>query len=194
MEFGLKSDIFKAVRYTNAVRRMFGADRSSGGAALLKAILVIGQTSNESPYTNTRHHDDINSLYDDGAHVSVVCIEHFFTDGQDFAFFVAGRQNVTAFAHGAFGMQAYNGPLRATPITSRSHEILGVFKASDRSGGKVPKSSSHMEKVKWRYLFETARVAWSKLKVSLSKLGMMRARRETTLSREEQIGQILSAD
>jgi hypothetical protein len=157
-------------------------------------MLVIIKSFNETPYANTQFANDPSFLFDDGARISIVFIKNFFTDGQDFAFIVAGRPNVTAFVHGTFGMQAYNGPLIATPIMSRRQEFLDRFQIVKGSGGKVQKSSSQLERVKWRYLFETARLAWSKLKVHPLKLGMVRTKRAKLLSRETQVGQTLNAD
>jgi hypothetical protein len=154
----------------------------------MKLIGAINDDFNQLPYVNDQFDSDAHSRYDDGALFSIVFIEDFFTDGRDFAYYVVGRPNVTAFVHGVFGMQAYNGPLTATPMLSHGSEILNDFRLLDAFGGKIQRSHSRMEKVKWKYVFETARLAWSKLRVDPRKLAEIRKRNCLMLSRGERLG------
>jgi hypothetical protein len=155
---------------------------------------AIDDDFDQLPYVNNQFENDTNSRYDDGAMFSIVFIEDFFTDGRGFAYYVVGRPNITAFAQGIYGMQAYNGPLTATPMMSHGSEVLHAFQSLDRIGGKVQRSHSRMEEVKWKYIFETARLAWSKLRIDPQKLTRIRKRNHILLSREKRLSRDQGAD
>jgi hypothetical protein len=120
------------------------------------------------PYTNNGFISDPDWKLEPGRCAMVVYIQGFFSNGRDFAYYVIGEPNVTAFLGGIFGMQAYNGPLLATPIMFNGYYIA-------QNHDRVLWSNSHMERVKWKYLFETARLAWHKLLIDPRKVKYLRA-------------------
>lgn len=103
----------------------------------------------------------------------IVYIQHFTTDGLDFAYYICGAANLTKFLAGTFGMQAYGGPLFGTPIVLHSKEDLlsgnNVFR-HEKGGSRVCKHGPQTERLRWRYLFETARLVWSKMEFNFETL------------------------
>jgi hypothetical protein len=128
------------------------------------------------PYANEEYENDPDWKLKDNEFATIVYIEDFFTDGRDFAFYIIGRPHVTAFKKGIYSMPAYNGPIEASPMMSYNSEILNEESVYDTYGGQVERSHGRMEEVKWKYLFETARVAWSKLLINPRKLEKIRRR------------------
>jgi hypothetical protein len=57
---------------------------------------------------------------------------------------------------------------------SYNSEILNEDHVYEIGGGRIEKSDRPLEKVKWKYLFATAMVAWSKLIIHPRKLGFIR--------------------
>jgi len=78
-------------------------------------------------------------------------------------------------------MQAYDGPLKATPIMNYNSEILSGCAENGAEKCKVIPTNSPTERLKWRYLFETGRIAWSKLLIDPHKVRMLRARNAAIL-------------
>jgi hypothetical protein len=120
----------------------------------------------------------------------IIYIEEFFTDGRDFACYIIGRTHVTAFTKGVYNMQVYNGPIKASPMMSYNSEILKEEHVYEIVGGPVEKSDRPLEKVKWKYLFATAIVAWCKLIFHPRKLELIRKRNDRLLQykKEKAIG------
>jgi len=110
-----------------------------------------------------------------------VVIEDFFTNGRDFVYYIIGRYNLEAFTKGTFGMQTYNGPLNAAIITTDTFNVIAPDMWNDPEEYKVRTYHSQMEKVKWKYLYETARLAWSKMIIHPRKVTQIRARQDRTL-------------
>jgi hypothetical protein len=167
---------FAAVRTSSLGCGVLEADFCSCRDSYREILSAIDNDLEELPYVNKECKDDSDWVLQDNEHASIVYIEDFFTDGRDFAYYIIGRQNVTAFQAGMFGMQAYNGPICATPIMSYDRSILEANKNTKYGGGLVKRSHGQMERVKWKYLFETARLAWSKLLISPQKLHIIRSR------------------
>ncbi|CAO2648869.1 Nn.00g098180.m01.CDS01 [Neocucurbitaria sp. VM-36] len=103
----------------------------------------------------------------------IVYIQHFTTDGLDFAYYICGAANLTKFLAGTFGMQAYGGSLFGTPIVLHSKEDLlsgsNVFR-HEKYGSRVCKHGPQTERLRWRYLFETAKLFWSKTEFNFETL------------------------
>jgi hypothetical protein len=106
---------------------------------------------------------------------AMVVIDDFFTDGRAFAYYIIGRYNIEAFTFGTFGMPAYNGPLNAAVVVTHKHNPIAPDTWDDAERHRVRTYHSPLEKVKWRYLFETARVAWSKMLIDPKKVERLRA-------------------
>ncbi|KAF2854577.1 hypothetical protein T440DRAFT_514476 [Plenodomus tracheiphilus IPT5] len=96
----------------------------------------------------------------------VVFITHFTNDNINIAYYIE-ETHVTRFLVGTFGMQAYNGSALITPITFTSRDSLfssaGKVSQSSPAQMRVTKNDAQLEKVRWRYLYETARIQWAKL-------------------------------
>jgi hypothetical protein len=144
---------------------------------------AIDNDLEDLPYVNSESLDDADWDLQDKEHVSIVYIENFFTDGRDFAYYILGRPNLTAFQAGMFGMQAYNGPLCATPIMSYDR---GILEENRYGSAMVKRSHGQMERVKWKYLYETARIAWSKLLISPQKLEKVRSTNALLMQKQKQ--------
>jgi hypothetical protein len=91
-----------------------------------------------------------------------VYIHEFFTNNSDFAYYVRGVENTLRLLHGVYGVQAYDGPVYATPVSSWDALV------SENDGDmlnleRVGKNISQVESLKWRYLFETGKLAWTKM-------------------------------
>lgn len=99
----------------------------------------------------------------------IVCITDFFDDGRDFAYYIPRQEDVGAFNAGINGMQAYGGPLVAIPIFIADHDQL---RKSHRLVGK----QSSVDVARWKYLYETARIAWSRLIIDPQKVAQIKSR------------------
>ena len=183
-----------------AVRRTRGfstsdADYRSCNDPYLRILGPIDDEFKDLPYRNEQFENDPNSQLEDRSMISIIYIENFFIDGRDFAYYIIGRVNVTAFLGGMFGMQVYDGPLTATPMMSYNRDILSGENVDDPYGGKVLRSHSPTERIKWKYLFETARLAWSKLQIDPRKVARIRAMHASMLrQRREAVRRDLGAD
>lgn len=97
----------------------------------------------------------------------LVVIRHFTNNGFPFAFYIHGSPNVTKLLGGSFGMQAYCGQIFATPIVlHKEHDLVSgenISSINQFTRNRVCKHGPKTEQVRWRYLFETARLAWSKM-------------------------------
>jgi hypothetical protein len=164
-----------------------------GNSKVDRELNIIGPLNDvfdDSPYRN--HQFEVYRLYDyqHDPHgqdykgtlntAAFVFIKDFFTDGQDFAYYIIGSRLITAFCMGACGIQAYGGPLFAT-----------VMRVDDWEGyheWRVNRSHSEMERFRWRYYFETAWGAWLKLVIEPRKVESMLAEKAARLQRmkEEQ--------
>jgi len=95
----------------------------------------------------------------------LVYISSFTDNGIDIAYYIR-QEDVTNFLAGTFGMQAYSGPVLLTPINLYSKETLmqctETFSEPDEQL-RVKKHEPGMEKVRWKYLYETGRLQWAKL-------------------------------
>ncbi|KAF2832118.1 hypothetical protein CC86DRAFT_400894 [Ophiobolus disseminans] len=106
----------------------------------------------------------------------IVYIKNFFTDGRDFAYYIVGRLNWTSFFKGTFGMQAWGGPLNATPMLTYTWDFLSGGADDEDESYEVLQTHSPTENLRWKYLFETARIAWSKLIIDPRKVERLRKR------------------
>jgi hypothetical protein len=93
----------------------------------------------------------------------LIYIEGFFNDGTDFAFLVMGLKYITAFVGKTFSAVGYDGVTFATPIWSwKSSDLCAKVRGSVVSE-KVGKRET--KGLRWKYLFESGKKAWEKLKV-----------------------------
>ncbi|KAL5117226.1 hypothetical protein ACEQ8H_004915 [Pleosporales sp. CAS-2024a] len=123
------------------------------------------------PYANTDPTNVTNASPGSTAqNVAVIYITQFFTDGRDFAYYILGLSDVERLDAGMNVMQAYAGPVTATPIFSENH---GFLRGQDR---RVNRSNSPMEAMRWNYLYETARIAWSKLSIDAQRVEQIKSR------------------
>jgi hypothetical protein len=146
-------------------------------SAKSNGIELIDQEFEDLPYTRNGFIGDPDWILEPARLAMVVYIQGFFGNGRDFACYVIGRPNVTAFLGGMSGMQAYNGPILATPVFFNGYYIA-------QNHDMVLWSNSHMEQVKWKYLFETARVAWHKLLIDPRRVEALRASNARNSRRE----------
>ena len=111
-----------------------------------------------------------------------VYIRDFTMDGIDFAYYIRGAAHRTSFLSGTFGMQAYNGAMLATPvILYRRSELLlcqgvNLLQPGSHRHCRVTKHGAEIEKLRWRYLYETARLAWSELVFDPKRYDMVKRR------------------
>ncbi|KAF1943482.1 hypothetical protein EJ02DRAFT_433237 [Clathrospora elynae] len=104
----------------------------------------------------------------------------------DFAYCVRGPENIVKFGFGMTHGTEYCGPLSATPVVLPSKEVMGD------SCMVMPIRYMHFElahkndetRSRWAYLFDTARLAWSKMIFDPDKLEQFRKKR-TDSPREE---------
>jgi hypothetical protein len=104
----------------------------------------------------------------------IVYITDLFDDGRDFAYYIPSQEDVSIFNAGMNGMQAYGGPLVATPIFIGDHVKL-------RKSHKLIGKQSSMDVARWKYLYETARVAWSRLIIDPEKVAQIKSRNAHSL-------------
>ncbi|KAH7402026.1 hypothetical protein DE146DRAFT_780341 [Phaeosphaeria sp. MPI-PUGE-AT-0046c] len=125
------------------------------------------------------HIDERTAMFDwvllPNERVVVVWIENFFTDGLDFVYYIIGRKHLAAFTMATFNAPAYCGPIIATPIRHYNSELLPRGRGNYGEGGTVRRTHGHMERVKWKFLFETARVAWNRLLIDPQRVKSLRA-------------------
>ncbi|KAH4908371.1 hypothetical protein HBI80_057420 [Parastagonospora nodorum] len=104
----------------------------------------------------------------------IVYITDLFDDGRDFAYYIPSQEDISTFNSGMNGMQAYGGPLVATPIFIGDHVKL-------RKSHKLVGKQSSMDVARWKYLYETARVAWSRLVIDPEKVAQIKSRNAHSL-------------
>ncbi|KAJ4370600.1 hypothetical protein N0V83_005121 [Neocucurbitaria cava] len=100
----------------------------------------------------------------------MVYIQHFTTDGLNFAYYIRGGANIAKFCAGAFGMQVYSGPIFGTPVVLNGRKIMlsGHADLKDQHDfTRVRKHGPQTEKVKWRYMLETARLLWNTMEFQM---------------------------
>jgi hypothetical protein len=114
---------------------------------------------------------------------AMVVINDFFTNGRALAYYIIGRYNIEAFTLGTFGMPAYNGPLNAAVMVTHNFNPIAPDAWDDAEKHRVRIYHSPLEKVKWRYLFETGRVAWSKMLINPRKVERLRADQDKMIRR-----------
>jgi hypothetical protein len=174
------SNLSGTVSITCCGSTMANAD-CSNCSTKAKGLDPIDEEFDSLPYACNGFEGDSDWLLEPRQFAMVVFIQNFFTDGRDFAYYVIGQPNVSAFCSGMFGMQAYNGPILATPILYNKNVLAESY-------DRVRWSDSHMEKVKWKYLFETARMAWHELLIDPQKVEGIRAKNARILRLESNQG------
>jgi hypothetical protein len=136
----------------------------------------LGKDFVHAPYFNPQFDQDPTAVLDTRNTFAIVWIEDFFTDGRDFMYYVIGKQHITNFLTGMFGSRPYNGPLAATPVLINEPHVLTIRGPGIdiENYARVERRSAKMEEVKWLYLFNTAVVAWNKLRVHPRKVENIR--------------------
>ncbi|CAN9389563.1 unnamed protein product [Alternaria alternata] len=97
----------------------------------------------------------------------IVYIRNFLRTPHDFVYCIHGPANLVKFHSGLHGGDAYNGPILASVVS-----LLGQTVVHD--GQRIPpicwnrfdrvrKQPGKQNKIRWSYMFETARLAWSKM-------------------------------
>jgi hypothetical protein len=95
-----------------------------------------------------------------------VYIHEFFTNNSDFAYYVRGNDNLLRLVSGLQMMEAYDGPIYATPASS--WDALVSENDADASHIKdVDPRASDDESLKSRYLFEIGKLAWARMDFDL---------------------------
>jgi hypothetical protein len=157
------------------VYSVVGSDLHSYDDPNLEIIGSIDDEIDELPYHVDGRTARPDFKLERGEPVAVVWIECFFTDGLDFAYYVIGRQYLLSFTMGTFNSPAYSGPIIATPIKDYDSELLPRMRTNHGAAGIVRRSHGPMARVKWKYLFETARLAWNRLLIDPDKVRSLRA-------------------
>jgi hypothetical protein len=123
----------------------------------------------EVPFKNTQYDENPESQYDTNNGICYVYISNFFTDRTNLVYYIKGTQNVTRFIGGSFGMQAYDGPMLCTVNSYQNSYILKFTNVDKIQEEKVIKDDIPMGRLRWQYLFETGRLAWSKMEFDENK-------------------------
>lgn len=147
----------------------------------LEIIGPIDDEIDELPYHVDGRTTRPDFKLEEGEPVVVVWIEGFFTDGLDFAYYVIGRQYLASFTMGTFNSPAYSGPTIASPIKHFNSELLPRKRTRHGASGIVRRSHGPTGNVKWKYLFETARLAWNRLLIDPEKVRSLRAQNASIL-------------
>lgn len=126
----------------------------------------------DDPYTQIQYYEDLEAQHDRNDRICCVYISNFFADRMNLVYYIKGTRNVERFYGGMSGMQAYNG---AALFAISPHNFAYVLKAvkirrSTNANDRVLKSEMPIESSKWRYIFETGRLVWSKSDIDLNKL------------------------
>lgn len=169
-------DLPDRVKTTSHCHRLINADYDRCRDPQRTLLGPLDDEFEHLPYANEDSNSSADSNPEQRETVAIIYITEFFTNGRDFAYYVLGRTNVSALCAGMLGMEAYYGPLSATPIIIHDHEALQEDRQSVGIGKKMGRSLSRMGAMKWRYLYETGRIAWSKLLVHPRKLDSIRRR------------------
>lgn len=116
----------------------------------------------------------------------IVYIREFTTDNLDFAYYIKGLANLGNFLSGTFGMQAYDAEIFATPIVLHDEEELvcgpNIIQVHQQVHNRVCKHGPITEQVRWRYLFETARLVWSRFEFDSEQLQELEREKHRTPS------------
>ncbi|KAF3005752.1 hypothetical protein E8E13_006822 [Curvularia kusanoi] len=126
------------------------------------------ETGNDEP--ETQYDNDPEVLNDSNNRVCCVYISNLFTDQNNFVYYIRGTQNLNMFYLGSTGMQAFDG---AVLFTISPHPLPYLMRPINLGSGRykrLPKNNIPLESIKWRYTYDTARLAWDKSDVDLSKL------------------------
>lgn len=106
----------------------------------------------------------------------LVLIENFFTSDQDLVYYVFGRKDCVTFLRGTFAMQPYDGTIYVTPYLFQSVRDTSVGEIWKGPGKEVLPASAKTERARWMYLWETGRLAWSKLRLHPAKIARIKTR------------------
>jgi hypothetical protein len=140
---------------------------SSGRDCNLAIFSQLAQDFGSVPYINDQFDQNETASFDTHHTFAFVWIENFFTNGRNFIYYVIGKQHITGFLQGMYGSKSYNGPLAAIPVTLNDPSVMTSQGPGVRIDdyAEVSRRSAKMEEVKWLYLFNTAVLAWKKLRV-----------------------------
>ncbi|RYN92900.1 hypothetical protein AA0120_g4768 [Alternaria tenuissima] len=119
----------------------------------------------------------------------IVYIRSFLRTPHDFVYCIHGPANLVKFHSGLHGGEAYNGPILASVVS-----LLGQTVVHD--GQRIPpicwnrfdrvrKQPGKQNKIRWSYMFETARLAWSKMTFDARSLQLLE---ESLATATNQIG------
>ncbi|CAN9411320.1 unnamed protein product [Alternaria alternata] len=119
----------------------------------------------------------------------IVYIRNFLRTPHDFVYCIHGPANLVKFHSGLHGGDAYNGPVLASVVS-----LLGQTVVHD--GQRIPpicwnrfdrvrKQPGKQNKIRWSYMFETARLAWSKMTFDARSLQLLE---ESLATATNQIG------
>ena len=128
--------------------------------------------SAEDPFTQTQYYTDAEVLHDPNIRICFIFISNFFDDQTNLICYIRGTNNLKMFLGGMYGMQAFNGPLLFAVSPYDSSRILQYIKGISLPRGhkdRVIKSNAQLPLNKWRYIYETGRLAWEKSEVDLEK-------------------------
>ncbi|KAF9692587.1 hypothetical protein EKO04_009549 [Ascochyta lentis] len=141
----------------------------------------------------TEYENDPESQYDPNDRVYCVHISSFFCNGNSMVYYVGGTRNVEMFLGGMNGMQAFNGPLL---FAVSQYDLSFIMQSINLKGPpenraeREAKSETPLGRNKWRYIYETGRLAWSKSDVDLEKLREL----QDKISEDEDLDTIRSED
>ena len=128
----------------------------------------IQKLSTEDPYTQTQYDEDLEAQHDPNNRVYCICISDFFTDRNNLVYYIKGTQNVSMFSLGMTGMEAFNGSVLFIIGPYNLSHVFDPWNIDKCS--KVQRVVKRNTPFKWRYIFETGRLVWSKSDVDLEKL------------------------
>ncbi|UPX17901.1 uncharacterized protein EKO05_0008228 [Ascochyta rabiei] len=117
--------------------------------------------------------EDPESQYDTNGRMCCVYISNFFSNGTGLVCYIGGTRNVEMFLGGMHGMQAFNGPTLFAVSSYDLSYITESITLSTPPGNRresVVKDETPLGRNKWRYIYETGRLAWSKADVDTEKL------------------------
>ncbi|KAJ4361554.1 hypothetical protein N0V95_001806 [Ascochyta clinopodiicola] len=139
--------------------------------------IIIQTLAAGDPWTQTEYEEDPESQYDPNDRICCVYIHNFFSNGTSLVYYIGGTRNVEMFLGGMHGMQAFNGPLLFAVSPSSLSYIVESINFSATPGNRterLAKDRTPFGRNKWRYIYETGRLAWSKADVHMEKLRQLR--------------------
>jgi hypothetical protein len=115
----------------------------------------------QQPLRNVTFANDVEAQADPTHKISVIYITNFYVDNIDFCMYVKGRKNITSLVGGTFTQDRYDGPYFGTPV--RLHDVDEVLftRAVPFHTEKVSRRETKGKR--FRYLYETAKLAWDRL-------------------------------